>query len=80
MLEELIDRQGPDSQRATNLKKIIGKYLDARLEEIWGKGNIDEFGKHLKDSELPALFYEALDKADMDKFGKLLRIRKDYFG
>jgi hypothetical protein len=79
ILDELIERQGTDSLSALNFKQIIGRHIDTKLDEIYVKSNVDEFGKHLNNSDAGFFLFEALSKEDLSRFVGLSRIKKDYF-
>ncbi len=78
-MDELIESQGADFQRPINVKQIIGGYIDAQLNKIWSKGDIDEFGKSLSDDQMANLLFESLSKDDLANLVRLSRIKKDYF-
>ena len=79
ILDEIIESHGADCQRAINLKQIIGRHVDSKLNEIYVKRNVDEFGKSLNDVELGGLLLEALSKEDLRRFVALISIKRDYF-
>lgn len=84
ILDEIIESQGTDSQRAINFKQIIMRHIDAQLNGILAKGNITEFEKHLKDDgdvyrEWVVLLSGALGEDDLGRLFRLFRVRQDYF-
>jgi hypothetical protein len=78
ILDEMIESQGTNSHRAINFKQIIGRRIDTKLNEIYAKSNVDEFGKALKDSEFGDILFEALGEEDFRRFITLLSIKRDY--
>jgi len=80
ILDQIIQGQGADLQRAINLKQVIGRHIDAQIDGIAAKANIDEFRKYLKDDEGVSFLSEALNEKDLANFAKLLSIKNDYFG
>lgn len=79
ILDEIIEGQGPAFERAINFKKIIEQHIDTQINTIWAKGNVDEFGKALKDDEFIRLLWKAMSEEDRSIFLKLLSIKRDYF-
>lgn len=78
ILDEIIESQRTDPHRAINFKQIIRRHIDTKLNEIYVKSNVDEFGKALKDGELGDILFEALGEEDFRRFFSLISIKRDY--
>jgi hypothetical protein len=79
ILDEIIESQGPDAQRAYNLKQLIGRHIDAEMENIIAKTNVYEFVKDPSAARLAEFLDESLGAEDANKLVKIFRIKKDFF-
>jgi hypothetical protein len=80
ILEELMEIQGTESQRATKLKENIGHYVDSQMQGFYRKANLHDFSKDLTSDQAVLLLFESLSQDDLTRFVQFLRIKTDYFG
>jgi hypothetical protein len=80
ILDELMEIQGTEAQRATKLKENIGHYVDSQMQGFYRKANLDDFSKGLTSDEVVLLLFESLSQKDLTRFAQLLGIKTDYFG
>ncbi len=80
ILNEIVRRQDPDSQKAINLKNTIGKYLDTLIRDICERCNIHDFSNNLKNGDdLISFLNGSLSEEEAIKFMQLFSMRIKYF-
>jgi len=79
ILDELMDIQGKECERATKLKEYIRRYVDSQVEEIYKAANLKEFSKGLDADRVVKLLFESLSEKDLIRFVRFFRVQKDYF-
>lgn len=87
ILQEIIENQSADSQRAINFKSTISKHINDQIKGIFVKCNVPDFAKDLKNiddqdlllEKLATILSAALNKADGKNLGELLTIQSEYF-
>jgi hypothetical protein len=80
ILDVIAESQHPDSQKARNLKKIIGKYLDTQIKDISTKCNFKEFCKNLKTfDDIITFLSGSLTEQDAIKFFQVVTVKIDHF-
>ena len=87
ILQEIIEDQSVDSQRAANFKNTISKHIADQIKRISVKCNVPDFAKDLKKiddqdlllEKLASVLSAALSKEDGKYLGELLTIQSDYF-
>jgi len=80
ILDELINIQGRESERAARLKGNIRHCIDSQMDGIYAKTNLEEFSKGLDDDQAVELLLKSLSQEDFKRLMRLFRIKKDYFG
>ena len=79
VLDEIIDSQGPDTQRADNLKQTIRRHINAEIKKLFVKTNVYEFIKHPNGTRLFDFLAQSLGTEDAEKFSELFVIKELYF-
>jgi hypothetical protein len=80
ILDGIIKKQSPDSQRAINLKNTIGKYLDNQVRNICARCNIEDYLNNFKSiDDLTSFLIGSLEEEDAIRFINLFSMLKKYF-
>jgi hypothetical protein len=80
ILDNLIEIQGAEFQRALRLKENIKRYIDSKIQGFYHKTNIGEYSKkRLTADQATVLFIQALTQEDLGKYVALMEIKEDYF-
>lgn len=76
ILQEIIEAQNSDSQRATNLKNTISKNINDQIKGISLRGNLPNF---LKGNNAKTILSAALNDEDLSKFSELVDLKLEFF-
>src|SRR4030042_4802770 len=80
ILDGIVKRQEPDSQKAINLKETVGRYLDIQINDIYARCNLDDFSNNLKNGDdLISFLNGSLSKEEAIKFIQLFSMLIKYF-
>ncbi len=88
LLDEIIDSQSTEVQKATNFKKTIGHYITDQAANIMKRCNVLDFARDIDKIEnnidlvrekLAEAMSASFSKEDGEAFIELMTVKKDYF-
>jgi hypothetical protein len=78
ILQEIIEAQNSDSQKATNLKNTISKHINDQKKGIHLKGNLPDF-LNGNNEERATILLAALNDEDLSNLIELVGLQSEFF-